>query len=132
MRLSVLAISAALALLAGIGLPMPSASRVAAADVGWSVVSTKAERIGGASGAATASLASCTLGTTEQEVYSSDYGDRDPSNPVYIFPKSTFRIYLVSTVYNWPGGNLIQDVILFSTTGRTLELNDIVYTETAA
>ena len=64
-------------------------------------------------GSSSAAPAACTLGRTTNDVFSSDTEDPFQPDPVYTFPASGGMFDLVSTVFDWPGGQLVQDVGLF-------------------
>jgi hypothetical protein len=55
----------------------------------------------------------CSLGRTVNDVFSSDTDNPLVLDPVYVFPASGGTLDLVSSVFDWPGGELVQDFAFF-------------------
>src|SRR5581483_7342030 len=66
----------------------------------------------GRAGASGTAAAACSLGSSATQIFSSDSDASHNPNPVYSFPAGSGMFDLVSTILNWPGGDLVQDILL--------------------
>ncbi len=110
-------------LLASLVAPIASASPSHASSGAVRVQAVHVVRAG-ASGTA---AAACSLGSSATQIFSSDSDASHNPNPVYSFPAGSGMFDLVSTILNWPGGDLVQDILLVANGSKKIPVTGIDY-----